>query len=385
MTLRTIALMNVRRRKARAAFVLAGIMIGVATAVALLSLTRAMTEEINHKLEKYGANILILPKSEQLSLTYEGMSLGGFSFQTDEIRQADLTAVRTIKNSANLAAVDPVVLGVVKVKDREVLLAGREFTSEMTIKPWWHIDGTIPAAGQVLAGAEATRVLGIARGQNIEIKGKPFVVSGILSPTGSQDDSLLFARLDEAQALLNKQGIVSMVEVAALCKDCPVNDMVTQISAKLPDTRVMAIQSVVKGRMQTINYFRTFSYGVSALVILVGSLVVMVTMMGNVKERTGEIGVFRAIGFRRSHVMKVVLMEAALVSAAAGILGYVIGLAAGKVSLPFITEGHGAHLSVDPILGVGAVLLAVFVGLLSSAYPAIMAARLDPYDALRTL
>lgn len=88
MTLKDIALLNLRRRKAKAAFVLAGLLIGVATMVALVGLAEALTHEINHKLEKYGANILVVPRSDQLALSYEGVNLGGFSFETKELKES---------------------------------------------------------------------------------------------------------------------------------------------------------------------------------------------------------------------------------------------------------------------------------------------------------
>ena len=87
MTLKDIALRNIRRRKAKAGFVLAGLLIAVSTAVALLGLIEAMNRDIQKKLEEYGANILILPRTENLSLTYGGLSLGGVSFEMQEIRR----------------------------------------------------------------------------------------------------------------------------------------------------------------------------------------------------------------------------------------------------------------------------------------------------------
>jgi putative ABC transport system permease protein len=105
MKLRDIAIRNLMRRKGKAAFVLAGLVIGVATVVALLSFADGMTRDINHKLEKYGANILIVPKTENLSLAYGGLSLGGFSFEMQEIHENDLEKIRGIKNAANVAAV----------------------------------------------------------------------------------------------------------------------------------------------------------------------------------------------------------------------------------------------------------------------------------------
>ena len=385
MTLKDIAWLNLRRRKAKALFVLAGLMIGVATMVALVSLVDSLSMEINHKLEKYGANILITPRSEELALSYEGMSLGGFSFQTKEIAQADLAGIDKIKNAANVAAVGPMVLGPVEAAGRRVLLAGYDFSVAPVLKPWWQVSGAMPRADQVLAGAEAARVLKLKPGDTVAMGGRGFTVSGVLGATGSQDDRLLFTHLATAQALLNKPGLVSMVEVAALCKDCPVNDMVGQISQVLPGARVMAIQSVVKGRMEFLAQFRRMGLGVSGIVLLVGCLVVLVTMMGAVKERTGEIGIMRALGFRKGHVARVVLMEAALISAAAGVLGWLGGIGAGRLALPLFSPGSQGHMTWDPLLAGGALLLAVVVGTASSLYPAWLAARLDPSTALRTL
>ena len=70
MTLKEISIRNLIRRKGKAAFVLTGLVIGVTTVVAIISFVEAMTSDINHKLEKYGANILIVPKTENLSLSY---------------------------------------------------------------------------------------------------------------------------------------------------------------------------------------------------------------------------------------------------------------------------------------------------------------------------
>lgn len=385
MTLKDIALLNLRRRKAKAGFVLAGLVIGVATLVAMLSLTEALTHEINHKLEKYGANILVTPRTESLSLSYEGLSLGGFSFQTNEIKQSELALIGQIKNNGNLAAVGPMVLGVISVGDRQALLAGVDFAALPILKPWWSYSGGEPGADQVLLGSEAARVLNLKSGDNLTVKGRPLNVRAVLEPTGSQDDGLVFTRLATAQEILGKVGLVSMIEVAALCKDCPVDDMVNQIGEKLPEAKVVAIQSVVKGRMEAIGHFQRFGLGISALVALVGSLVVLVTMMASVKERTAEIGIFRAIGFRRGHVMRVVLLEAGLISLAAGVIGLGLGLAGAQVALPLFSESHGGAVGLNPWLAGGAILLSLAVGLLASLYPALMAARLDPHEALRTL
>ena len=385
MHLTDISIKNLMRRKAKAGFIMAGLVVGVAAMVAVIGFVRTMTAEINHKMERYGANILILPKTEDLQLSYGGLNLGGVSVGVQPIRQADLQRLSSIKNAANIAATGPTLLGVVAANGREVLLAGIDMNRVDVLKPWWSMSGNRPDGNAVLAGAQTASLLNLTIGQTVGINGRQMHVSGILGTTGSQDDQLLFAQLPTAQAILGKQGQISMVEVAALCHDCPIDDMVRQISGALPDAKVMAIQQVVKGRMDTLHRFSAFSMGMSAVVILVGSLVVLTTMMSSVRERKEEIGIFRAMGFRKSHVMGIIFSEAAIISGPAGLIGYLAGTGATFIAVRFFSDmGHGSA-TWDPLLCGGAILLSMVVGLTASVYPAIMAARLDPNTALRSL
>lgn len=385
MRLRTIAFNNLRRRKARLGFLVAGLLIGVATVVTLLSLSSAMTMEAQHKMESYGANILITPRSDALSLSYGGITLGGIAVDPREIRQADLARIDSIPNRRNIAAVAPKVLGAVEAGGTRVLLMGVDREREFLLKRWWTVDGRpLAADDELVAGSTAAARLALSMGDELVLGDRPFTVTGILRETGSQDDELLIASLPAAQRLLGKEGTVSLVEVAALCADCPVEDMVHQLAAVLPDVEVNAIQQVVKTRMHALEQFRAFSLGVAAVVVLIGALVVFVTMMGSVNERTREIGIFRALGFRRGHVVGLILMEACWVSAFSGLLGFLAGMGATRVLLPFLAEGH-PHLVWSPVLAVGSVLLALSVGVLASLYPALHASRMDPTEALRAL
>jgi len=385
MTLNTIAIQNLLRRKGKAILILVGLVLGIGTVITVISFSDAVTGDINHKLEKYGANILIVPRTENLSLSYGGIQMGGISFDMQELRETDLEAVKHIKNYNNIAAMGPMALGAVRVNERPVMLAGVDFEEARILKPWWKIEGRQPEANAILAGAEAARVLNIAVGDTLEIAGNAVPVSGLLKPTGSQDDQLLFTTLPTAQALLGMPGQVSMVEVAALCAGCPIEEMVRQISEVLPGAKVMAIQQVVKGRMETLAQFKKLSFGVSVIIILIGSLVVLVTMTGSVRERKAEIGVFRAIGFRQRHVMRIILMEATLISIGAGVVGYLASMGATRLALMLFADNPHVTVPWNTALAAGALGMSLVVGVTASIYPALTAARMDPNDALRAL
>lgn len=385
MELRHIAFANLRRRWARAAFVFLGLAVGVTAMVALVGVSETMVEEVNHQLETFGANILVMPKSNRLNLSYGGMDVGSFSFETKELRQDDLKAVATIKNAANVAAVGPVVLGPVKIKETEALLAGIDFGLVPRIKPWWTIQGRPPGPDEIVLGAKAAEVLRLKASDEVLLKGRSFRVSGLLTPSGSQDDHLVFANLSVAQDLLGKQGLLSMAEVAALCAGCPIEEMVAQLSAALPNASVTAIQSVVRTRMEALKLFRRFSLAGTLVVTVIGGLMVLVTIMASVRERRQEIGLFRALGFRRSHIVRLILLEALVLAVAAGVFGYLAGLGSGWLLGPYLMGGGAHHLALSPLLAAAALALAVTVGLSAALYPALSASRLDPCDALRSL
>lgn len=386
MKLHTISLNNLKRRKARMAFLTIGLMVGIATVVTLITLTRSMSGDIERKMDEFGANILITPRSNGLSMTYGGISLGGVTFDQSEIREEQLAAIRTIKNKENLSSVASKVLGGITVGSHNVLLVGVDFENELKMKQWWQIFGEAPDDPQeILLGSDAAKTLHLGPGDSLTLKGETFTVSGVLDQTGSQDDALIFATLRKAQKLLGKEGKITLVEVAALCHGCPIGDMVLQIAEKLPDAKVTAIQQVVESRLKALDQFKRFSYAMATVVLFIGSLIVFVTMMGSVNERTVEIGVFRAIGFRKAHIMRIILLEAALVSLLAGLLGYALGMGSAGLALPYMAESANAVLVKDWWIGAGAITLALVTGLVASLYPALHASKMDPTEALRAL
>jgi putative ABC transport system permease protein len=383
MRLSSISVNNLRRRKGKMAFLTIGLLIGIATMVTMFSITEAMKADTERKLDQYGANIVITPKANDLALVYGGIAVSGVSYDVKELNEEDAEKIRTIPNAENISTLAPKLLGASTIDGQQFLLVGVDFKQEMLLKKWWEIEGQEPKiSSDIVLGYLAAEKLNKWAGDTIEINGQQFKVAGTIQETGSQEDALVYADLGAVQELLGKPGKLSMIEVSALCSTCPIEDIVMQIGEKLPGAKVSALKQAVKAREQTVEQLGNFSLAISVVVLLVAALIVLTTMMSSVNERTREIGIFRAVGFRKIHVMIIILTEALLVSSFGGLLGWLIGTLASGAVAP-----HLAQLTIgvqwNPLLGGIAVALAIVVGVGSTIYPAVRASNLDPAEALR--
>jgi putative ABC transport system permease protein len=385
MKLHNISFNNLKRRKGKMIFLVLGLFIGIATIVTLMSITESMTHDIEDRLDQYGANIVMVPRSDNLALSYGGITMGGVNYQTVEFDEKKIPEIRTIENSKNIGLVAPKVLGAAKVRGKDVLLMGVDFETEMQLKNWWQFEGAPPAApNELLIGSQTAITYDLAVGDTLDIMGDDYTVTAVLKPTGSSEDGIIVGDLHAFQNILGKEGKVSMVEIQAFCRDCPITELTLQISEKFPEAKVTGLRQAMMSKMQTVEMFKTFSYGIAVLVIFIGSLLVFVTMMGSVNERTREIGIFRAIGFRRGHVMQIILLEAMVVGLIGGLLGYLGGNAIAWVSLPLVVKSS-SFAGLNYNLGGVSLLLAVALSLIASLYPAQKASKLDPSEALRAL
>ena len=99
MNIHDISINSLLRRKVRMFFLVFGLLISISTVVTLLTISEAMNEDIATKLDEFGANILILPKTDDLSLSYGGMTVSGVAFNVNELHEQDIQRIKTIKNS----------------------------------------------------------------------------------------------------------------------------------------------------------------------------------------------------------------------------------------------------------------------------------------------
>lgn len=384
MNLFTITLGNLKRRKLRSLLLLFSIIIGVASSVFLFTTTRSMEQDVADKIDQFGSNLLILPK------TGETLSFGGVTVGTSPGQELDMDMIpemKTIKDSETLATISPKLLAEGEINTKRVLLVGVQFPEELRLKKWWTIDGLavgqLPKSNEILIGSEVARILNLSLSQEVEIKGEKFWVGGIIQPTGSlENDQAIFMDLPTLQKVEDKPTAISLIEAAVLCYTCPIEDVSLQLSEKLPGTKVAALQSTIESRDDTVAQFSLFAAVISVILLMTSGFVVAMSMISAVKERTRDIGILRAIGFRKKHILRMFLYEVSLVSALGGLMGFALGMGL-AMQFGSIVVQMTVQVPFQPLLALYSLAAALVISLIAGIYPAWQASRLDPVEALR--
>jgi putative ABC transport system permease protein len=383
MRLSSIALRNMRRHWTRTLMLAVLITSVVAVVACLYFVNRSADSDLANKVDEYGANIVVVPRSQELPLTYGGVRLGGLTYDTQPLTMDQVALIRTIKNRENVNVVAPTLLQLAEVEGVDLIAAGVQWDQELRLKQWWQIEGRAPeGTEEVLLGSRAAARLDKQAGSTVSLGGEEFPVAGVLLPTGSQEDDIVFLDLATAQRLWDRPGQVSLVEVSAWCNSCPIEDISAQISTIIPGSRVSALRKAIESREILVGQFRLFSFVVSGFMVVAGGLVILASTLGAVRGRRGEIGVFRALGFRKRHVMDIVLLENLVLGVAASVAGVLLAV---FLSGPFarLVAGVSTASVPDAQILLGAIACATLLVVLATLYPAWVASRLSPLVALR--
>ncbi len=397
MNILQIAFSNLKRRKMKMLFLMMGLVVGVATVVAFLNIIQAMNIELGDRIDEFGANVVILPKAEGVEMHYSDTVVSDLTFDVQKLTMEDIPKIYSSSVQEYINIVSPKLVGAVHVGKQKVLMVGVETKKEFTQKPWFVLKQQaglttgekvgelalldVPEDGLVL-GSSAAEALKVGVGDELIVNNETFHVFGILNELGSEEDGLVYANLNVVQNLLNRPQELSMIEVSAYCNSCPIEEIAMGLEEALQNTQVIPMRQVALYREETIGQFSAFGLVLSGMVLLVAALVVLTTMISSVNERTREIGIFRAIGFRRTHIMQIIFLEAGMVSILGGVVGYFMGSFAAIYAGPYLAQIQG-NIPFQKELFLPAVGISTGLAILVSAYPALKAARLDPAEAIR--
>jgi putative ABC transport system permease protein len=396
MKLYQVVLKDVMRRKKRMSYAALGVVIGTMTFVAVLTIALAAQDRINDQLEKYGANLTVLPAISSIDMTLGDLSLGTVTVGENYIDQDKLPQIRQIADGkirealniqaeGDIATIAPKLYLTTDIKGTSVMLVGIEPEEEQKIKPWWQVqEGEyLDSPMEVIVGATAADLLKLNVGDTITVNGSDLVVTGILGETGSNEDYQVFLPLQTLQQLFNKKGVISSIDIRALCNACPVEVIADSINQNITGVRAVAVRQIAHTEMGMLERINRFMYALAGITLIIGAFAVFNTMMASVNERTKDIGIMRAVGASRSQILRIFIYESLITGVAGGILGYGVGTLLAYVIGPLVFENTA--ISFAPIFIPVSLAVATLIAVAATIYPALRATKVKVADSLRAL
>jgi putative ABC transport system permease protein len=391
-----IVLKDITRRKKRMLYASLGVVIGVATIVAVLTIALAGETNIYGQLEKYGANLVVMPAISDIDVGLGGLSFGTLAVGENYISENELPRVRQIadgmirealdiEDEGDIATIGPRLYMNTEIKGTSVIVVGVDPQQERQLKTWWRIrEGEyLERADQALVGAMAAELLELKVGDKIALNGREVAITGILEETGSNEDYQVFLHIKTAQEAFDKEGLVSSIDVRALCSACPTSDIAGSINGNIPGVRAVAVKQIAETEMGMMEKVGKFMLALAGITLAVGCFGVVNTMLTSVHERIRDIGIMRAVGASRNQIMKIFLYEAIIVGIVGGFLGYVVGTVLAYIVGPLIFGG--VAVTYVPQYFLPALALATFIAVVATVYPAFRASRIKIADSFRSL
>jgi len=387
MNLFTIPLKNIRRRPSKSVLLFLVFTLGVISIVSLYEVSQVIGRSFEEKLTAYGANIIVSPATEKLSIRYGGFHMGDMFFDHNSLPEDNtVNSIRSIGHKDRISSVSPKLVTMVKVNEKAVALVGVRWEQELRIKSYWFPDGEYPQQdNEILLGNRASEKLGLSIGSTVNLLSREFVVSGILKNTGSDDDGVILMNLGVLQNLLDEPGATSFIEVAALCSGCPIEDIVAQLILQLPGAEVKALQSVVNQRMASVLFVQKMALMISLVILVTATAMVGLSMLSAVNERKKEIGILRSLGYGKSKVFYIFCVEAGVIGAVSGFTGYLVGFVSSFKVLQLLDISGGTGPSFSVIHLFFASILFGLITIIAAFYPAWKGSTIDPSTALVTL
>jgi len=384
-----LALSRLRTSRLRAALTMLGVIIGVASVVALVGVGQGTTSNITTRLASLGTNLLTISPSggttaHPLSLDDADAvaKVDGVAAVAPELQTSVTVTVGTQSTSTSLVGTSA-DYALVRAYD----VWQGSFLTDTAVE-----DGLRVA----VLGATTASDLNLdqtAIGSTISVDGLPFEVIGILQPKGgagfaNPDDQVLVPLAAVHKYFIGGDDVRTIgVSVA---EDADMTAVTNSITALLRDRHELSATDTadfqVFNQTQLLDAATSITAtltlllgGIASISLIVGGIGIMNIMLVSVRERTREIGIRKAVGARGRDILAQFLIEALTLSLLGGLIGIVVGL--GVSALIGQLAGWGVQLSLSTV--VAAVLFSLAVGVVFGVWPARQAARLDPIQALR--
>jgi putative ABC transport system permease protein len=401
------ALRGLLANKLRAALTILGIVIGVAAVVALMAIGNGATSSITNRIASNGSNLLNIQAGRsqrpapgaQTAPTYityaDYQALAATLTDTAGIAPA-YQARYTVTQGANTTStsVTGVTEDYLKVHSYDIDMGRGILANDRTRQNQVAVIGATTATDLFTNPANAV-------GQVIKMNDVSFTVVGVLKSKGSsgfdnQDDVVLipletgYDKLFGSDAIQNGEKIVNAIAVSASSADT-IDSVSSQINfvlrrthhlkaAAADDFRISNQAQLLSTLTGVTTTLTTFLGAIAALSLLVGGIGIMNITLVSVSERTREIGLRKAVGARKDHILFQFLVETMTMSVSGGVIGILFGVTIAWVvtQLKLIT----AQVTLSSILL--SFFFSMAIGLFFGIYPAFRAANLHPMEALRS-
>ena len=399
MTAFLLALRAIWKNRTRSMLTALGVIIGVASVIAMVAIGEGAQRKIAKQLENMGTNSLVIrPGSSRR---------GGVRTGAGTSVKLNIKDSQAIQQLPGVVAVSPSIRTSLQVRYRgtnwRTTIEG--VTPEYaTVKNWPLIDGEFITHRQV-TGAEHICVIGqtVARelfglsnpvGEMIIIKGIACKVIGLLdvkgaSAWGSDQDDTILVPLTTAQRKLVGVTYISNIEVETQGREASyqVFKSVTSLlrrrhrlrAGEANDFRIYNRAELAKTSEESARVFTWLLASIASVSLLVGGIGIMNIMLVSVTERTKEIGIRMALGAKRKDILTQFLLESLTLSSAGGILGVLLGLGAATA----VASWSSFPVSVTAWSVILAFSFAIIIGVFFGLHPALKASRFQPIEALR--
>lgn len=408
---------SLSKRKSRIAIAVVSVIIGAAITTSLLSVSFDVTEKVGYEFRKYGANLMISPKSDTIDVGFPGVDFGSVTEQK-YINESDLWKIKTIYWRNNVLGYAPLLYQVVRigegVNEQNVVLVGTYFNKDIeiiepyssedssifntgiqTISPWWNVKGewiedqndTISS----MVGVEVAKKLGLEVGDTYNIRyiknnedllnesTYTLIVKGIVSTDGNEDDQI-FVNLQLAQNISAREDKVHTIQVSALCNACPVDTFAQEIEEKIPYVEGSTVKQLVSAEMNILGKVENMMFLVTIIALLASALGVMTTMTTSVIERKKEIALMKSVGAENKKIVALFFSEAAIIGAIGGLAGFIIGVIVSQfIGLSVFNTLINPRYEIIPIV----LLISIAVALIASLFPIRKAVKVEPAIVLR--
>ena len=387
----------------RSSLTVLGIVIGIASVIALVSIGEGATASIQTSIQSIGSNLLEITPGASRSPGGFGVSSGRGSAQT--LTQADSDAITSqVTNVATVAdeiseryqvtgagtntntTVDGVSASYATVRNVSVsdgtFITDEESTSLAKVA----VLGPTAVSDLIATGTEPV-------GQFIRINGQQFTVVGVTVAKGgsgfSNPDDMIYIPVGTMALYLAGNSYLTTIDVQAASADTTTqvqNDITTLLLTRHNITNPASAdfsvlnQADILASVSSISTTLTYLLGaIAGISLLVGGIGIMNMMLTTVTERTREIGLRKAIGARKTDISRQFLVEAIALTVIGGVIGIILGIG---ISLAVNATGLvTTSITIDPI--VLAFGVSAGIGIIFGWYPASRAASLNPIEALR--